>query len=310
MVASGALARAKRPMAPLPMGGYARWSVPVPDYEVEYNNGRRVAEVDAISARWEAASASYRETADAELDRRYGPGDRNRYDLFFTGSARAPLVVYVHGGYWQWGDRTLFSFLAEGLNANGLSVAIPSYSLCPTVSVLEIVGELRSFLAALWNRTGVHPLVVGHSAGGHLAAAMVATDWGAIPDVPDDLVRAGIAISGIFDLQPLVSTSMNDAVKLDLEMARDASPRFWPPPPKQRALVAAVGAAESSEFLRQSREIVERWGRVGLATEYLEAPGANHFTILDELTQPQSALSQRVLAMARRIRRRPSEGGS
>jgi len=118
--------------------------VPVPDYEVEYNNGRRVAEVDAISARWEAASASYRETADAELDRRYGPGDRNRYDLFFTGSARAPLVVYVHGGYWQWGDRTLFSFLAEGLNANGLSVAIPSYSLCPTVSVLEIVGELRS----------------------------------------------------------------------------------------------------------------------------------------------------------------------
>jgi arylformamidase len=106
---------------------------------------------------------------------------------------------------------------------------------------------------------------------------------------------------------PARATSINNAVKLELEIARDASPSFWPPPPKQRALVAAVGAAESSEFLRQSREIVERWGRVGLETEYLEAPGANHFTILDELTRPQSAL---VLSMARRIRRRPSEGGS
>ena len=272
-----------------------------PDHEVEYDNGRRVPEVGAILARWKAASAVYRETAHAELDQRYGPGDRHRYDLFFTDSAGAPLVVYVHGGYWQQGDGTLYAFLAEALNANGLSVALPSYSLCPTVSVLDIVGELRTFLAALWNRTAAHPLVVGHSAGGHLAAAMVATDWSAIPDVPDDLVRAGIAISGIFDLQPLVSTSINNAVGLDLEMARDASPRFWPPPPKRRALIAAVGAAESSEFLRQSREIVERWGRAGLETEYLEAPGTNHFTILDELTQPQSALSGRVFAMAQRV---------
>lgn len=165
----------------------------IPDDEVEYDNRLRVPEVGAISARWQAASAAYRGTANAGLDRPYGPGERNRYDIFLTGSARAPLVVYVHGGYWQWGDRTLYSFLATGPNAHGLSVAFPSYSLCPTVSVLDIVGELRACLAVLWNRTGVHPLVVGHSAGGHLAAALVATDWGAIADVPDDLVRAGIA---------------------------------------------------------------------------------------------------------------------
>jgi arylformamidase len=274
--------------------------MPTPDYEVEYDNLRRVPDVGEISARWKAASAVFRETAHAELDRRYGPGDRHRYDLFFTDSAGAPLVVYVHGGYWQWGDRMLYSFLAKGLNANGLTVAVPSYSLCPTVSVLEIVEEIRTFLAALWSQMGAHPLVVGHSAGGHLAAAMVATDWSAFPGVPDDLVRAGIAISGIFDLQPLVSTSINNAVGLDLETARDASPRFWPSP-KGRALIAAVGAAESSEFLRQSREIVERWGRAGLETEYLEVPRTNHFTILDELTQPRSALSKGVLAMAQRI---------
>jgi arylformamidase len=269
------------------------------DYEVEYNNGRRVPDAGAIFERWEAASAAYRDTARAELDVPYGPGDRHRYDLFLA-DRDAPLVVYIHGGYWQGGDRTLYSFLAEGLNVNGLTLAIPSYSLCPRVSVPDIVGELRAFLAALWKRTRVHPLVIGHSAGGHLTAAMVATDWTDVPDVPDDLVRGGIAISGIFDLQPLVSTSINGALGLDLETARDASPRFWPPPPPRRALTAAVGAAESSEFLRQSREIVESWGAAGLETEYLEVPETNHFTVVEELTQPRSPLSERVSAMAPR----------
>lgn len=132
-------------------------------------------------------------------------------------------------------------------------------------------------------------------------AALVATDWRAIPGAPDDLVRAGIAISGIFDLQPLVPTSINTALRLDLPTARAASPIFWPPPPKQRAFVAAVGAAESSEFLRQSREIVDQWRRAGLKAEYLEVPDSNHFTILDELTQPHSPLFQRVVAMAQRV---------
>jgi len=270
------------------------------DYEVEYNNRRRVADAGAIAERWKVASAGYRETAHAELDLPYGPAERHRYDLFFA-DRDAPVVAYVHGGYWQSGDRALYSFLAEGLNANGLTVAVPSYSLCPSVSVLGIVGELRSFLAALWKQTHAHPLVVGHSAGGHLTAAMLATDWRDLPRVPDDLVRGGIAISGIFDLQPLVSTSINGALGLDLQTARDASPRFWPTPPQRRALTAAVGAAESSEFLRQSREIVESWGTAGLETEYLEVPGTNHFTILGELTKPGSPLSQRVSAMAQRV---------
>jgi arylformamidase len=270
------------------------------DYEVEYDNRRRIPEAGAIAEHWKVASAAYRETAHAELDLRYGPGDRHLYDLFFADSD-APLVAYVHGGYWQWGDRRLYSFLARGLNANGLTVAVPSYSLCPSVSVLDIVGELRRFLAVLWSRTRAYPLVIGHSAGGHLTAAMVATDWRDVPDVPDDLVRGGIAISGLFDLQPLVSTSINGAIGLDLETARDASPKFWPLPPQRRALIAAVGAAESSEFLRQSREIVESWGAAGLETEYLEAPGRNHFTILDELVRPRSPLAKHVSAMAQQV---------
>ena len=269
------------------------------DYEAEYNNRLRVPEHVGIAAGWQAASAAYRQLARADLDQPYGPGERHRYDLFFAGDPKAPLVVYIHGGYWQRGDRKDYAFPARGLNAAGLDVAVPSYTLCPAVSVMDIVGELRLCLAALWKKTGKHPLAVGHSAGGHLTAAMLASDWSRNAGVPADLVRAGVAISGVFDVAPLIGTSLNEALRLDAATARAASPLFWPPPPKGRALVAAVGGAESAEFLRQSRDIADAWKRAGLACEYLEVPGANHFTVVDELTSPKSALFAKVAALAR-----------
>jgi arylformamidase len=269
------------------------------DYELEYNNLRRVPEYREIAARWQTASAAYRRTARAELDRAYGSGARQRYDLFFSGNAHAPLVVYIHGGYWQRGGREDYAFLAQALNARGLDVALPSYSLCPAVTVMDIIAELRAFLAALWKRTGTRALVTGHSAGGHLTAAMLATDWRGADGVPDDLVRTGVAISGVFDLPPLVGTSLNEALGLDAAAARAASPMLWPPPPADRRLVAAVGAAESAEFRRQSRDIVKRWQNAGVGCQYLEVPGSNHFTVLDELVDPRSALSVKVAQCAR-----------
>jgi len=268
------------------------------DYEAEYNNRQRVPEYAEINARWQAASAAYRATARAALDQTYGAGERHRYDLFLAGEANAPLVVYVHGGYWQRGDRKDYAFLAQALNARGLDVALPSYALCPTVSVTDIVAALRSFLVALWRKTGKRALLTGHSAGGHLTAAMLATDWSAVPGVPTDLVRTGIAVSGVFDLGPLVGTSLNDALGLDAPAARAASPLFWPPP-AGRVLVAAVGGAESAEFRRQSREIATSWQSAGVSCQYLEVPGANHFTVVDELVNPDSALSAKLAECAR-----------
>ena len=128
---------------------------------------------------------------------------------------------------------------------------------------------------------------------------MLATDWSKIAGAPADLVRAGVAISGVFDVAPLVGTSLNEALRLDQAAARAASPLFWPPPPKGRSLVAAVGGAESAEFLRQSRDIVAAWKRAGVASEYLEVSGTNHFTVVEALTDPDSALSARVAALAR-----------
>jgi arylformamidase len=271
------------------------------DYEAEYNNRARVPDSPAIAARWRAASAAYRQTAHAELDQHYGTGERQRYDLFYGDALGGPLIVYVHGGYWQWGDRSTYSFIAETFNSVGLNVAIPSYSLCPTVSVMKIVEEMRQCLAQLWTKTSVRPLVIGHSAGGHLTAALLATRWETVNGVPNDLVRTGIAISGIFDLQPLVHTSINAALGLDDSTAHASSPRFWTPPAKDRALVAAVGAGESREFRRQSREIVGQWATAGVRAEYAEIERANHFTVLDRLAQPGSTLNTRVIRLAHEL---------
>jgi arylformamidase len=274
--------------------------MPELDLEAEYNNRKRVPEHVDIAPRWQAASAAYRQSARADLDQPYGPGERHRYDLFRAGDAAAPLVVYIHGGYWQRGDRKDYSFVARELNAAGIDVALPSYTLCPAVSVPRIIDELRQCLVAVWRRTQKHPVVTGHSAGGHLTAAMVATDWSRVDAAPADLVRAGLAISGVFDLEPLVSTSINDLARMDQASARAASPLLWPPPPKGGTFVAAVGGDESSEFLRQSRVIADTWARAGLETECLVVPGTNHFTVVDELSRPSSELFSSLVRLARR----------
>jgi len=271
------------------------------DFEAQYDNRARVPEHVTINARWSEASIDYRRKAAGQLDIAYGLGERQRYDFFPGRADPAPLVVYIHGGYWQRGDRKDYAFLARELNAAGLAVALPSYSLCPAVSVMDIVGELRQFLAALWQTTRVYPLVIGHSAGGHLTAAMLATDWRQAGDVPADLVRAGYAISGIFDLPPLVGTSLNLALGLSAESARAASPMFWPPPPKARVFAAAVGGLESEEFLRQSQAIAHTWRQAGVTAEDVVVANTNHFTIVDELARPTSPMFKSVVALARTI---------
>jgi arylformamidase len=271
------------------------------DYEAEYNNRKRVPEHVEIAERWALLASAYRLAGDTQLDQRYGSRERQRYDLFRAADAGAPLVVYIHGGYWQRGDRKDYSFVARELNAQGVSVAVPSYTLCPAVSVMEIGDEIQQCLAALWKQTKKRPTVIGHSAGGHLTAEMMSRAWSGFAGVPADLVRAGYAISGVFDLAPLIGTSINEAVGLKEGIARAASPLFRPPPPKGRRLVAAVGGEESAEFLRQSREIAEKWSAVGIDARCEVIAGANHFTIVDELIRPGSAMLAQIVALAREV---------
>jgi arylformamidase len=277
--------------------------MPTVNFEAEYNNRERVPEHVGIMQRWAAASAEARGSLKADLDLPYGPGARHRYDLFHgvneTGtSSTKPLVVYIHGGYWQRGEREANAFVARELVARGVSVALPSYTLCPDGTVREIISEMRAFLASLWVRTRQYPLVVGHSAGGHLAAALLAAGAPPVADVPADMVRAAYSISGVFDLVPLLGTSLNTALRLDVEAANAVSPIHWPAPAKSCRFVAAVGGAESSEFLRQNLDMAGIWSAAGVKAECVVVPAANHFTVVDELARPDSMMLARVHELA------------
>jgi arylformamidase len=277
------------------------------DYEVEYNNRARVPEHPEIFARWTRDGAAYRAEASAEgraeLGLIYGPTPRQTIDLFTpAGGGATPLALFVHGGWWRSLEPSQFSHMARGLNARGITVAVAGYELCPQVAISGIIDEIRQACLYLWRRFGRRIMVYGHSAGGHLAACMIATDWKALaPDAPADLVPAGYAISGVFDLAPLIHISVNEDFKLDVEGARRVSPIHWPAP-AGRTFDAAVGALESSEFLRQSRSLAEAWRKGGSETRYEELKGLNHFTVLDPLPDPAGPMVERLVALCERTR--------
>jgi arylformamidase len=275
------------------------------DYEAEYNNRARVPEHPEIFARWTREAEDYRAEAmkerRAELGLNYGSSLRQFIDLF---SARptvtAPLALFIHGGYWRSLDPSLFSHMARGLNAHGVTVAVVGYDLCPEVTIAEIIEQIRHACLFLWLRTGQRMMIYGHSAGGHLAATMLVTEWQArYPKAPPDLVPAAYSISGLFDLTPLVGIPMAHDLRLDDSEARSVSPLFWPAP-KGRPFDAVVGALESSEFLRQSRTVADSWGKAGAQTRYEAIPGTNHFTVIDALADPHSAMVGRLAELARR----------
>ncbi len=277
------------------------------DYEAEYNNRARVPEHPEIFARWTREAENYRaetlKAGRAQLGLSYGDTPRQFVDLFLPEAGEsAPLALYIHGGWWRSLDPSMYSQVARGPNARGIAVAVAGYDLCPKVTIADIIEQIRRACAFLWQRYGRRMVVCGHSAGGHLAAAMVATDWPSLyPKAPADLVPAGYSISGVFDLSPLLGISVNQDLRLDAETARAVSPLFWPIA-SGRIFDAVVGDLESSEFKRQSQTLAQGWRQSGAQTRYEEFPGTNHFTVVDALADPQSAMTARVAELARAIK--------
>jgi arylformamidase len=275
------------------------------DYEVEYNNRARVPEHPEIFARWVRDGAAYRDEATkegrAEIGLKFGPSARQTIDIFKPrGADTGKLALFIHGGYWRSLEPSSFSQMARGMNAHGVTVAVSGYDLNPQVSIGQIVEQTQAACLYLWKRLGKRIMVSGHSAGGHLAACMVATDWQKLDaGAPADLAPVGYAISGLYDLAPLMHLATNADFKLDAAEARRISPLFWPVA-KGRVLDAVVGGDESSEFLRQSKIIADGWREKGAETRYEAIPGMNHFTICDPLTDPASAMTKRLVELAKR----------
>ncbi len=261
------------------------------DMQREYDNRGKVPGYPAILEGWQRDAAAFRAAwQQAEPGLAYGPSPRQALDLFWPGPAReGPVALFIHGGYWQMLDRSWFSHLAAGLLGHGVAVALPSYDLCPDVSLDALVEQLRAAAGFLHRRHASRPLAIGHSAGGHLAAMLLATDWPA-RGLPAGLVPAALPLSGLFDLAPLRQTTINQALGLDADAAARLSPIHLPAP--GLPIHAVVGGEEGAEYERQSRSIAEAWGG-----SWEAVPGENHFTIVAPLADPGSALVRRAVAL-------------
>ena len=269
------------------------------DYDSEalyaqYNNRAQISEADlaAIKDDQNARSADYRANAVRKhLDEQYGDDPRERVDVFLPKNDGAPLLAFIHGGYWQWNDKEGFEFLAKELNAHGAAFANIEYTLCPGVTLAELTNQCQRAVAYLWKEAATYGydrdriVVSGHSAGGHLTSMMQATDWSALEDgLPSNLVSAGLPISGIYDLEPIRLTPLNDAVRLQPEDVPGLSPMFLPPLTGGPSIIA-FGGFEYDEFDRQASDLAKTWAEQGVETSTLNMPGRDHFTALSALAE-------------------------
>ena len=252
----------------------------------QYDNRSMIAAqaLDAIKARQAERSDACRANAGrSALDLAYGSHPRERLDLFLPEADGAPLLAFIHGGYWQWNDKEPFAFLGEQLVPAGAAFANIEYALCPSVTLTELTAQIRRAIAYLWREAGrfgydrERIVVSGHSAGGHLTAMAMATDWPALgDDLPAGVVAAGLPISGVYDIEPLRHTPLNDAVRMDRAEARALSPIFLEPATDAPMAVVA-GGDESDEFRRQARDFAAEWETHGVESEVLIVPGTDHF---------------------------------
>lgn len=272
--------------------------------EREYNLiAKRGPDFPQLIEAWLARCAAHREACGAKVDIPYGEGERERLDLFSGGDSNGPLLVYIHGGYWQRGDKNMYSFVTESFIKHGVAVAVLNYNLTPSVRMGQIPPQIRKAVAFLW-RSGADLgysrdkiFVMGHSAGGHLTAMMMATDWSSVDsDMPVDVVKGGVPISGIFELEPLVHTSLNEGPRMDVTEAIEESPLFIPPVTDAPQLVV-VGGAETAEFLRQSDVYCEKFQSDNRKMERYDVPDADHFDELNRLAEEDSVFFQKSMAL-------------
>ena len=273
-------------------------------YDAQYNARAMIPDHAQIFERWKMRSQETRSRLRCHLEIPYGPSAAEKLDIFHADGRSDALLVFIHGGYWRSLDKGDFSYPAPAFTRRGITIALPNYGLCPEVGIEDIVKQNLLAIAWLWHygaRYGVNPgrlYVAGHSAGGHLTAMMLAARWNVyMPELPYNLVKGGLAISGIYDLEPLVQAPfVNADLKLDRMLARRLSPVSMPPA-TTAPLYTTVGGDESDEFKRQNALIAGTWRRAFAGD--IPMPGCNHLTVMEQLADPNSALFRGAMAMMR-----------
>ena len=271
-----------------------------------YNNRLLVPGHAVHLTRWAKDSERVRDQLPCQLDLAYGNRTGEALDIFPASATfearKAPVLAFIHGGYWRALDKADHSFIAPAFTQAGVCVVVLNYALCPAVSIPDIVQQMARARAWTWRHVadfGGDPeriTVAGHSAGGHLAAMLLATDWAAhAPDLPSGLVRNALSVSGLYDLEPIRLTPFLKDLNLTPEQVRQASPALLPRPP-QGTLCSVAGGDESGEFLRQNQLIRQAWG-LDTVPVCESLPGLNHFSILEALTEPSHRLHRLALEL-------------
>jgi arylformamidase len=264
----------------------------------QYNPRTQVPQFAEFFSRMKRRAREARDSTQVQLDVRYGPAAAETLDFFPAAGAGRPLLVFLHGGYWRALDKEDFSWIVPPYVAEGISVAVVNYGLAPATPMAQIVEQTRR--ACIWLHQNARALNIepgrlvcaGHSAGGHLTAMMLATEWPAIaPQLPRRLLSGAVAISGLFDLEPLTRADfLRHDLQLDEASARRLSPAFLPWH-NDVSLLRAVGALESSEFHRQSELIAQHW-KLACERELIDVPECNHFSVCEAFAAPDSVLFQ------------------
>jgi arylformamidase len=259
------------------------------------NNGAAVVGSGNMVEGWEKLSAEMRARHGAHLNLQYGPRERNRIDFLKAPAANAPTLLFIHGGYWQMRSKDAFTTFATGPMAHGINVALIGYTLAPDATLEQIVAEIHAgidYLAGRLPELGADAsrlVASGWSAGGHLTAMAMMNPH----------IKGGVAISGIYDLEPIRHSYLNVKLGLDEAMSRRNSPMLLTHAAKPMALV--VGGAELPLLRKQTADFAGYRVKYGLPVTYEEIPGANHFTIMDEMASPSGRITTLVRQVLERV---------
>ncbi len=270
----------------------------------DYDVNSAVPEYPDIQAAYDKASEAALAGLESVTDIPYGPGGvRQTLDFFVPDSGKpAPLVMFIHGGYWHFGSKDGRRFPALPLHAHGIAWVPINYRLIPPYTLDEAVADVRAAVAWIFHHAadyGCDPeriFVAGNSAGGHLVGMLLASDWQSAAGLPDNVVKGGCAVSGVFDLHPLTDTHANEWLQLDALIASRNSPLEHLPDAKTVCIIGC-GGAETGAFIQQSKDYAAACRQHGATPTYLEIAGRNHFSVIGEFGETASPLFAAIVDM-------------